>query len=197
MGDLYPNANVEGTDLSPIQPQTVPENVQFLIDDAESPDWAVPLDHYDFIHTRVMLGSFVEFKNIIAQGFKHTKPGGYMESHEVMLTPYSDDGTMPDDWPYKEWSTLMHDASMIADRPLRIARHVKKWYIEAGFSDVHELIFRIPIGSWAHGSDLKELGKSWAQNLLLGLRGFSLAYCSRYLNWSPEQIEVCSIYEEF
>lgn len=34
MGDEYPTAYVEGIDLSPIQPQSVPPNVRFYIQDA-------------------------------------------------------------------------------------------------------------------------------------------------------------------
>jgi ubiquinone/menaquinone biosynthesis C-methylase UbiE len=34
MGDRYPTAYVEGIDLSPIQPEIVPPNVQFFVQDA-------------------------------------------------------------------------------------------------------------------------------------------------------------------
>lgn len=50
-GDLFPSANVLGIDLSPIQPDWVPANVHFVVDDAES-DWIYPPDHFDYIHTR-------------------------------------------------------------------------------------------------------------------------------------------------
>lgn len=50
-GDLFPSANVQGIDLSPIQPDWVPGNVHFVVDDAES-EWIHPPDHFDYIHTR-------------------------------------------------------------------------------------------------------------------------------------------------
>ena len=34
MGDLFPDAQVIGTDLSPIQPEEVPPNVEFYIEDS-------------------------------------------------------------------------------------------------------------------------------------------------------------------
>lgn len=37
VGDQYPAANILGMDLSPIQPEWVPPNVQFVVDDVESP----------------------------------------------------------------------------------------------------------------------------------------------------------------
>ena len=51
MGDLYPNANILGVDLSPIQPEWVPPNVKFMVDDVESP-WLSPRNHFDYIHGR-------------------------------------------------------------------------------------------------------------------------------------------------
>ncbi|KAK4041727.1 hypothetical protein C8A01DRAFT_34218 [Parachaetomium inaequale] len=37
MGDQFPASNVLGVDLSPIQPEWVPPNVRFMVDDVESP----------------------------------------------------------------------------------------------------------------------------------------------------------------
>ncbi|KAF4630891.1 hypothetical protein G7Y89_g7243 [Cudoniella acicularis] len=179
MGDLYPNATIEATDLSPIQPTNVPDNVQFIIDDAAEEDWAVPENHYDYIHTRVMMGCFEDFREIIRRGFKYTKPGGWMESLECMHPPYCDDGTMPDDWPFKEWTKTMDEAAMNAGRPLRIATRLKKWYTEVGFEDVHERVIKIPINRWPRDPHLKQLGTYWAENLLAGLQGFTLALFSR------------------
>lgn len=51
MGDQFPSANVMGIDLSPIQPEWVPANVHFVVDDAES-EWIYPDNHFDYIHTR-------------------------------------------------------------------------------------------------------------------------------------------------
>lgn len=191
MGDAYPDAIIEGTDLSPIQPTDVPTNVRFVIDDAEQEDWAVPEYHYDYIHTRFMMGCFEDFRAIINRGFKHTRPGGWMESQDVMHPPFCDDGTMPEDWPFKDWSDSMEEASMKANRPLSIANQLKRWYIEAGFVDVHEKIIKLPINSWPRGKHLKTLGKYWAEDLLAGLQGFSLALFSREFGWSKTEIEVC------
>jgi hypothetical protein len=190
MGDAYPDAIVEGTDLSPIQPTDVPANVRFVIDDAEQEDWAIPENHYDYIHTRFMMGCFEDFRGIINHAFRHTKPGGWMESQDLMHPPFCDDGTMPEDWPFKDWSDSMEEASMKANRPLRIAHRLKRWYREAGFVDVHEKIVKLPINSWPRDKHLKTLGKYWAEDLLAGLQGFTLALFSREFGWSKTEIEV-------
>jgi hypothetical protein len=51
VGDLFPEANITGIDLSPIQPELVPENVHFFVDDIEQ-DWVDPDNKFDFIHMR-------------------------------------------------------------------------------------------------------------------------------------------------
>ncbi|PBP23462.1 methyltransferase domain-containing protein [Diplocarpon rosae] len=51
MGDLYPGANILGVDLSPIQPEWVPANVKFMVDDVESP-WLKPPNYFEYIHAR-------------------------------------------------------------------------------------------------------------------------------------------------
>jgi hypothetical protein len=35
VGDQFPAANILGVDLSPIQPEWVPPNVRFMVDDVE------------------------------------------------------------------------------------------------------------------------------------------------------------------
>jgi methylase of polypeptide subunit release factors len=55
VGDQYSHANIVGNDLSPIQPDWVPPNVKFVVDDVEA-DWAEPIQ-YDHIHCRYMAGS--------------------------------------------------------------------------------------------------------------------------------------------
>jgi hypothetical protein len=190
MGDEFPEADVQGTDLSPIQPTSVPENVRFFIDDATEDDWAVPAAHFDYIHTRVLLGCFEDFREIIKKGFYYTKPGGYMESQEIMSTPYCDDGTMPFDWPFLEWTKFGDDAAMEAGRPMRIANKLKRWYIQAGFVDVQEKSFKLPINPWPRDKQLKALGKMSEDNWHAGLGAFSMGHFSRVLDWSNAEIEV-------
>jgi hypothetical protein len=189
MGDEFPDAEVQATDLSPIQPSSVPENVHFFIDDASEDDWALPPAHFDYIHTRVLLGCFADFGDVVNKGFHYLQPGGYMESQELMSTPCCDDDTMGDEWPFLEWTEFGDQAAVKAARPLKIAHKLKDWYEQAGFVDVQEKIFKLPINAWSRDQHLKTLGAMWEENLLLGLSGFSMAHYSRILSWSKDQIE--------
>ncbi len=77
-----------------------------------------------------------------------------------------------------------------AGRPLRIANKMKRWYEEAGFVDVQQKIFRLPINSWPRDKHMKALGRWSEENWLAGLSGFSMGHFSRILNWTKTEIEV-------
>ncbi|KAA8569456.1 hypothetical protein EYC84_001089 [Monilinia fructicola] len=175
MGDSFPKAEVQATDLSPIQPVSVPENVHFYIDDASDDDWILPPDHFDYIHTRVLLGCFKDFDNIIKRGFHYTKPGGYMESQEIMFTPYCDDESMPDSWPFLEWTGYVEKAATKAGRSMNVASNLKSWYEAAGFVDVQEKIYKLPINPWSEDENAQKLGEMSEENWLACLSSFSMA----------------------
>lgn len=50
VADMYPAAEVAGIDLSPIQPEWVPPNLSFIVDDMED-SWLCG-DNFDFVHLR-------------------------------------------------------------------------------------------------------------------------------------------------
>lgn len=189
MAEMYPTSTIVGTDLSPIQPKNVPSNVEFLIDDAEHPDWAVPAEYYTCIHTRFMLGSFTDFNQIVNRAYTYLAPGGFLESQELDPQAFCDDKSMPTSWPYAEWTDFLIEAAGKAQRPLRIAPRLKQWYEDAGFVDVREEVFKIPIGPWPKDPVLKSLGVHMRENVMSGLQGFSLAFFTRVLGWSADEVE--------
>jgi SAM-dependent methyltransferase len=67
-GDEYPEAQVLGVDLSPIQPLFVSPNVKFEIDDLEEP-WTFTYK-FDFIYSRMMTASFKNWPRFFEQSFK-------------------------------------------------------------------------------------------------------------------------------
>lgn len=74
-GDVHPTASVLGTDLSPIQPRSVPPNVKFEVDDV-CDEWvyAVP---FDFIHIRGLYGSVGDWDQLYAQAQRTEKGERY------------------------------------------------------------------------------------------------------------------------
>ncbi|KAG5815068.1 hypothetical protein H9Q74_011915, partial [Fusarium xylarioides] len=61
MADEYPNATVAGVDLSPIQPDWVPGNCMFHVDDYED-EWTYrESEKFDYIHGRALSGTSADW----------------------------------------------------------------------------------------------------------------------------------------
>ena len=67
--DEFPNTTVLGTDLSPIQPSTVPPNCIFEVDDA-SDEWIYPPDYFDYVHIRSLFGSIEDWHTLYSRALK-------------------------------------------------------------------------------------------------------------------------------
>ncbi|KAI8272847.1 Secondary metabolism regulator LAE1 [Colletotrichum sp. SAR11_57] len=90
--DEHPDAEVLGTDLSPVQTTHVPPNAKFEIDDVEEP-WTYS-QPFDYIHVRGMTSSISDWKKCFGQCFANLEPGGYLELQEGHMRPECDDGTL-------------------------------------------------------------------------------------------------------
>jgi SAM-dependent methyltransferase len=190
MAKEFPRCQVEGIDLSPIQPAVTPDNVDFFIDDIRRREWWKSAQPYDYIHTRMSLGIFPDFREIIQKGFNNLEPGGWMESQELYPKVCCDDGTMPDDYKLLEWSKIQDDAAMHLGMPLRIANKLKRWYEQAGFVDVREDVYRIPINSWPRDARFKLLGKFMQWNMCDGVHAWTVEYFVKALDWTLKEVEV-------
>lgn len=116
MADEFPAAIVHGTDISPIQPEWVPPNCQFYIDDVESP-WIFK-QPFDYIHGRSLGGVIGDWKKFHAEAFKHIKPGGWFEIQDFEGFIFSDDGTLSDDSWIVHWLSAMDRGSRQVMLPL-------------------------------------------------------------------------------
>lgn len=75
MADLYPNSTFDGMDLSPIQPDWVPQNVSFMVDDIEhEAGWTYGENELDYIHVRHLIHSIKDRREMwrrIYRYFQH------------------------------------------------------------------------------------------------------------------------------
>ncbi|KAH9230768.1 hypothetical protein K456DRAFT_55198 [Colletotrichum gloeosporioides 23] len=189
--DEFPQATVVGVDLSPIQPNYVPPNCHFEVDDLEKEwTWKEP---FDFIFARNMIGCFANWREIIAQAYKSLEPGGYFEIHDSEYPIKCDDGTLTEDMPLSKWTRMITDACEKLGRSLAITHTFADMMEEAGFEGVVKKKIKFPVSPWPEDPKLKEMGL-WVQaSLLPGLEGMSLALFTRVLEWKmSETIVFCS-----
>ncbi|KAL6831253.1 S-adenosyl-L-methionine-dependent methyltransferase [Trichoderma sp. SZMC 28015] len=189
MGDCFPNAIVTATDLSPIQPEVVPTNVEFYVEDSSEP-WNYS-ETFDYIHTKTTGGCWESYETQIAQqAFETLAPGGWFESQECDSVPHCDDGTLKPDSALATWFQEFLNAGEEAKRPHSEGCKLKSIYERVGFVDVHERKFKVPLNGWAKDQDLKEIGRLMEMNMQMGLSAFSLAPFNRVYGRTPEEIEV-------
>lgn len=192
--DACPNAIVIGTDLSPIQPTSVPPNVRFEIDDAAA-EWTFPKESFDFIHVRGLFGCLRDWPAFYRQVLAHLKPGGYYEQLECSAYCHADDDTTPPGSPLRRWGELFMEAGRRMGKPVDVIDHQYRWLKDAGFEDVQEHRFKMPDGPWPaakteFGKKMKQIGKWRLLEVEAGMEGWSMALFTRVLGMSYEEVQL-------
>ncbi|PKS05036.1 hypothetical protein jhhlp_008402, partial [Lomentospora prolificans] len=193
LADAYPNSQFLGLDLSPIQPELVPPNVQFVVDDVEHENgWDYPENHFDFIHIRHILYSIKDRRALIERAFKHLKPGGYLEIQELHYDPRADDASLTEDTTYRLRDFLYHlsQGLRVLGSDLHAITHVEEDLSSVGFERVTATILKCPIGVWPKKPELSYCGDLLKTVILDGLKGLARKPFIHGLGWTMMQVEM-------
>ncbi|KAK9441069.1 S-adenosyl-L-methionine-dependent methyltransferase [Metarhizium brunneum] len=155
VGDRYPSAHVCGIDLTPIQPEWVPANVSFLVDDCTL-DW-IERD-VDLAHFRFMVMILKDIPTVLGHAYESLRPGGWVELQELHGVPLCDDGTMPDEDPVKSLYDTAGAAYKKFGMSTTLPAQLEPYLREAGFENVHCRVMKVPIGTWAKGKIMRAIG---------------------------------------
>ncbi|KAL9028640.1 MAG: hypothetical protein Q9196_003032, partial [Gyalolechia fulgens] len=185
MAEQYPDAQVIGTDLSPIQPQWYEKTLLFLVDELDyslssgkehEGDRASGADCYPV--------------NDLGCHKTHTKPGGYFELQELDPRFTSDDSTLSPSSSLVYWSKVIIEASASYNRPIPRYTDYVPWFEKAGFVDIQQVLLKCPMNPWPKNKILKEAGRFQLLAHIDGLEGVSLGLLTRGLNWKAEEVKV-------
>ncbi|KAI1259485.1 S-adenosyl-L-methionine-dependent methyltransferase [Xylariaceae sp. FL1019] len=185
MGDRYPDAEILGLDLSPIQPTSVPPNVSFQIDDIE--DTWVHDDDYDLIHMRESSGYMVSTPKVIESAFKHLKPGGWFELQEFHWVAVQEDGTIDPKNPVNQYMDGMCAVGRREGRVICIVPSVGDIMKNCGFVDVQKQTVRVPYGQWHADENQRKRGACFTivcELLMQPTQGLLAS-----IDWPSERIE--------
>ncbi|KAL9124912.1 MAG: hypothetical protein Q9217_005805 [Psora testacea] len=171
--DKFPDADIIATDLARVQEDHASPNLRFEVDDCCS-DWIYPLDHFDYIHVRLLYGSVADWDALYRQCYDHLAPGGYLEQAEICPVLESDDSSIPPGSVFEEGGRLALECGVQNGKPMDIQRHIKGWITKAGFVDVVEEKYKWPIGDWPADSRLKDIGRWNATHWNLGIEAWSM-----------------------
>jgi SAM-dependent methyltransferase len=186
--DEHPETKVLGVDLSPSQPSFTPPNLSFQIDDLEEP-WTFS-EKFDFIYSRMMIGSIADFPRLYRQCFDNLSNGGWIETLDICFPILLNDGEFPENSAFKKWSDLFMEGCEKLGRPANSAELYKSQLEAAGFVDVVEKKYIWPSNRWPKDRKLKELGMWQLENIISGLEGFSVAMFTRILGWTKLEVDV-------
>ncbi|KAF2834590.1 S-adenosyl-L-methionine-dependent methyltransferase [Patellaria atrata CBS 101060] len=177
--ELYPEANVFGTDLSPIQPRlrSVPPNCQFVVEDSEG-EWMWD-EKFDFIHSRTLGSTWRDWKGYL-------NPSGYLEIHEFTFPFHCDDGTAGPDSPMMQWSIHFNQAAAKRGVDMEICAQLDPLLREAGFVNITKTRLRLPFTGWSDDPDEKRYGAFYGRTFDWGV---SMGLFMNSLGWSRERAE--------
>lgn len=182
----FPSANVIGTDLSPIQPEFIPSNCQFEVDDLED-QWNYP-QKFDLIHGRAMVTCFKNPATVFKSAFDSLEPGGYFELQDMAIPMRAIDDTLKGT-AMEFWADTTMSAAEKLGRSWKNVEKYSKFMEEAGFVDVTERHFQWPMNPWAKGKHMKILATYWMEDMLRALEGLSMAVLTRAGGMTKEEVE--------
>jgi len=85
---------------------------------------------------------------------------------------------------------LCNEASVKFGKSISIAREQKQRLIDAGFHDVRDNIYKVPIGTWPAEPKLKEIGMYERENVCLAAEPWTLGFLGRLNGWSNDECRV-------
>ncbi|KAG5989774.1 hypothetical protein E4U52_005249 [Claviceps spartinae] len=166
VGERYPSATVRGIDVASIQPEMVPPNVSFLVNDCEQ-EWTER--YVDLVHFRFMIIMLRDTSKVLGHAFKSLRPGGWIELQEYEATPMCDDGTMPDDDAVKYLYELVDKSFEKFGLKANLAPQLGTYLEKAGFEDIRCQVMKVPIGPWTKDKTMRIIGQYQKSVILDGL----------------------------
>ncbi|KAJ5912936.1 hypothetical protein N7504_001819 [Penicillium tannophilum] len=193
MADMFPSAMIRGVDLFPPPVDWMPPNCVLEVDDVLQ-EWTWR-ESFDFIHMSIMLGAFStdEWERVYKQCYDNLTPGGWIEQFEGACHIMSDDGSLPEDSILASWGDNLIAASNKSGRPMGTLDTMREQIEKAGFIDVHEKVYKWPIGGWAKDPVLKEAGRLNSTMWKSGMEGWAMYLLTRYGTpkpWSKQEVQV-------
>ncbi|KAI1631936.1 methyltransferase domain-containing protein [Biscogniauxia mediterranea] len=169
--NLHPDVQVLGTDLSPIQPEWVPANCSFLIDDATH-DWAFH-QRFDYVHSRALTMGIADWDRFVDQAYQFLQPGGFLELQEFHIPLESPDGSVKAGSALWTWGEKLRVMCGRLGIDTMAAQGHGERLRRRGFQQVDERHLLCPLGPWAKGQRQKRIGWMARKDLYEGIDGIS------------------------
>ncbi|RKL46817.1 hypothetical protein BFJ72_g2557 [Fusarium proliferatum] len=167
-------------------------NAQYCDIEDCTQEWTFASNSQDYIHLRWLVGSIVDWDQLFKEAYRCLKPGGYIESHEALSRMDCDDGTITEKSAMHQWGKFFVEGGKKIGRSFTIVEDgVQKSAMEkAGFIDIEERDFKVPIGGWPKDPKMKEIGRYAQATLEQDIEGYVLFMANTVEGWTKEEVEV-------
>ena len=118
------------------------------------------------------------------------KPGAWIELQELNFVTQCDDGTMKDDYIVGKFLNLVKEGLAVFGVDLLAMRKNSQLLREAGFVNIEEKVFKIPLGTWPRNRTMKMIGLYLRSVIYDGLQGLSMGPFTRALKWTTQEVEM-------
>jgi hypothetical protein len=125
---------------------------------------------------------------LFKSAYDNLNPGGWIESQETIIYFQSIDGSI-EGTALQRWNALLLQGIQRMGRSATEALRCKTYLAEAGFVNLKEKKFAVPMNPWAKGKDQKAIGAMQMANNLEGIDGFTMTVFTRALGWTPADVE--------
>ncbi|RYP41462.1 hypothetical protein DL769_011562 [Monosporascus sp. CRB-8-3] len=167
----HPQVKVLGTDLSPIQPDYVPTNCDFVIDDATQ-EWSFH-QRFDYIHTRALTMGIADWDKFVDQAYNYLQPGGFLELQEFHFPLESLDDSVKEGSALWIWGRKIRAVCATLGIDAAASHKHSDRLRQRGFQEVHMRYLPCPLGPWAKGQRQKRLGWMSRKDIYDGIDGIS------------------------
>ncbi|KAI1743903.1 S-adenosyl-L-methionine-dependent methyltransferase [Xylaria scruposa] len=179
-----PSTLVIGVDADPIRPPFHLPNCKFR--EADFYDkWSYE-SKFDFIHLR-HLGNLPR-DELLTRIYENLSPGGWAEFTEWVVSIQSTHNSFIETSFYK-WLKLWKSGVKKLGSTVYYPMEYKRLLNEAGFKNVTERKYAVPVNPWPPGKQLQRIGSMMALNINTILEPMSLPVFTGVLGWSPDALE--------
>lgn len=99
------------------------------------------------------------------------------------MTPRSDDGTLEQAPALKQWTQYVNEATAEVGKPLGYERRIREYLTDAGFVNIQEVTYRLPLNTWPADKYGKTCGRWYEMGFVEGIEGLSLGPLCRVKQW--------------
>ncbi|KAK0735860.1 S-adenosyl-L-methionine-dependent methyltransferase, partial [Apiosordaria backusii] len=182
---------VIGLDIYPYPvPEDIPENVDFQVDDLNSPS-TFPSNYFDLVNSRLMSGGIHvnRWSNYLSDIFRVLRPGGWCQMVEIYYNAQSDNGTLTANHALQVWSQSYLQSIQHYKDP-RVALRLQTLMTEAGFVEVESRLLTLPLSGWSNDPRDREIGAANRANVHRLLSSLAMYPFSQGLGMSNTDIQL-------